>query len=240
MRNRFVAFFVLFVTLTVSVSAKAKVVKEPKNNEVILVGRISFSTDMDKDFLFKAFSIPEKEQNYKDIISLPYFSTKSKIVEGEKKPTILADKAKDITAFQEQAWAIEGDYFFVKYELNSDRILYLTSATLFISAASSMPVKLPLNMKITVPEGEKFIYIGDIDYSATGFAFDITRKISDNFDDAQTALNGVTKKPFQLSRANPEELSDEFVKNIYFRYEHGGFNFLEWNKLLKDYLVKKQ
>ena len=241
MRNRYLAFCVLFITLAGSLSAKSNFLKEPKKNEVILVGKISFSTDQDKNFLFESREVPENHRkNYKNILSMPFYSPKFKVVEKGQNPFLSKVKSSEYEKFQEQAWSIDGEYFFVKYDLNKERIIYLEDAILFMNASYLLPVRLPLNMKITVPEGEKFLYIGDYDFKANGFAFELTGKVSDNFDDAQSALNTKTEIEYPLCRVNPEPLEEGFFEKVWYSFELPEFNIANWYKEIKDYLVEQE
>ncbi len=241
MKNRLLAFCVLFITLAGSLSAKSNFLKEPKKNEVILVGKISFSTDQDKNFLYESREVPENyRKNYKNLITMPFCSPKYKVVEEGQNPFLFTIKSSEMQKFQAQAWVLDGEYFFVKYELNKERTVYLDTALLFVNASYLLPVRLPLEMKITVPEGEKFLYIGDYEFKATGFAFELTRKVKDNFDEAQAALDNKTEVKYSLCRANPEFLDERFFEKVWYQTEHFEFNIANWYKEIKDYLVENE
>lgn len=234
MKNRIIISILILLTANLAF-AKPKFIEEPKKNEVTLVGRITFKTDMDRNWLLGAVDLPEDVRNYQDIYVMPFSSAYAKYVEeGESVWLKSGDKDKDILKFEEQAWGVNGGYFFVKYELGKERTVYLNSATLFIGASYLLPVLLPLNLKITVPEDEKFLYIGDYTFNAKGFAFELTSSVADNFDQAQVALNSVTKKEYQLSRANAERLSAKDMEKVQFAYVSPTTDFKKWYKLFKD------
>ena len=234
MKNRIIIFTIILFAANLAF-AKPKFIEEPKKNEVTLVGRITFKTDMDRDWLMGAVGLSEDLRNYQDIYVMPFASAYSKVVEeGESVWLKGNDKAKDILKFEEQAWGVNGGYFFVKYELGKERTVYLNSATVFIGASYLLPVLLPLNLRITVPEDEKFLYIGDYTFNAKGFAFELTASVTDEFEAAQLALNSVTKKEYQLSRANPERLSAKEIEKVQFAYESPTTDFKKWYKLFKD------
>ena len=234
MKNRIIIFTFIFFISNLAF-AKPKFIDEPKKNEVTLVGRITFKTDMDRNWLYGAVDLPEDQRKYQDIYVMPFSSAYAKYVEeGETVWLKSNDKAKDILKFEEQAWSVNGGYFFVKYELGKERTVYLSAATVFIGASYLLPVLLPLNLKITVPADEKFLYIGDYTFNAKGFGFELTASVSENFEEAQVALNSVTKKEYQLSRANPERLSAKDMEKVQFAYESPTTDFKKWYKLFKE------
>ncbi len=234
MKKSLIALAVMFFTAGLSF-AKPAMLNEPKKNEVILVGRISFNTDMNRKWLLEAVDVPEDARKYADIYEMPFASAYSKVIEEGDKAWLKAnDTDKDILNFEQQAWAVNGNYFFVKYSLGKERTVYLNYATLFIGASYKLPVLLPLNLKVTVPEGEKFLYLGDFTYNATGFAFEVTGRVDEDFDAAQVALNGVTKKEYALCRANPEFLSADEIAKVQFAYTSPTTDFKKWYKLFKD------
>ena len=234
MKNRIIIFTFIFFIANLAF-AKPKFIDEPKKNEVTLVGRITFKTDMERNWLYGAVDLPEDQRKYQDIYVMPFSSAYAKYVEeGETVWLKSNDKAKDILKFEEQAWSVNGGYFFVKYELGKERTVYLSAATVFIGASYLLPVLLPLNLKITVPADEKFLYIGDYTFNAKGFGFELTASVSENFEEAQVALNSVTEKEYQLSRANPERLSAKDMEKVQFAYESPTTDFKKWYKLFKE------
>ena len=235
MKNKITVFLLLIFT-TGFAFAKPKLISKPGSNEVILVGRISFTTDVDREFFYNTMEVPEDKRNYKDVYVMPFYSDEYKYVETDKTVYVTAVKKKEVQKFEEMAWAVNGDYFFVEYKYNrKDRAVYLKSATMFLGASYKLAVELPLNMKITVPEGEKFLYIGDYTFNAKGFAFTLTEKVTDNFDDAQAALNAISKEEYALCRVNPERLTKEQMKNnLHGMYESVGTKFTKWYDNFKD------
>ncbi|WP_191017409.1 hypothetical protein [Treponema zioleckii] len=162
----------------------------------------------------------------------------SMIVLIETKHLKLAEnKPKDIKKFDRQAWAVNGEYFFVKYSFDKkQRTIYLDNSTLFIGASYTLPVGLPLNLKVVVPENEKFLYLGDFSYSAKGFGFDLSCAVSDEFEAAQFALNEVTKEEYSLCRANPQIFSEEESKHVRNRNWFVFYDEKDWYKTLKMFL----
>ena len=234
MKNK-ITVFLLLVFTTGFAFAKPRQITEPKFNEVILVGRISFTTDVDREFYFNTMEVPEDKRNYNDVYIMPFYSDKYKYAETDKTVYVTTVKKKEVQNFDAQAWAVNGDYFFVKYKYNrKDNAVYLDSATMFLGASYKIAVELPLNMKITVPEGEKFLYIGDYTFNAKGFAFTLTETVEDNFDEAQLALNGVTKQEYPLCRANPERLTKKQMENVHGLFETQGTKFTKWYDNFKD------
>ncbi|MCR5725503.1 MAG: hypothetical protein K6G80_10500 [Treponema sp.] len=224
-KNKLILCCALLSACTAMLSAKSKFIDVPGRNEVTVVGRIHFKTDMDKNWLMDTFGVPADKRNYDDCYVLPY-------IPGSAGLFTNVHKAKEIRAFNNQAWGKNGDYFFVQYKLLKDRTLYFSYVTLFIGGSYMLPVKLPLNFKVVVPEKEKFLYLGDFYYSAKGFAFELTAAHKDEYDEAQKALNEATKKPQTLCRANLEEITEEDIENNNrsFWYESVGTKFSNWYK----------
>lgn len=232
MKNRILVCCVLFIALTASLSAKSKknYIEVPGNNEVTVVGKLTFSTDMDRKFLMDTFNVPEDKRDYKDIYVLPYIPGPTSLFSN-------VHKAKEIKEFESQAWGLNGEYFFVKYSLQKDRTLYFSSIQLFINGSYKLPVELPLNVKVRVPEKEKFIYLGDFNFSAKGFSFNISSSVKDNIEAAQVALNKVTKKQWTLCRAHLDRITEEDLKSerLTYSYESIGTKFTNWYKIY-DYV----
>ena len=238
-KNKIIVFLLLIFSIELAF-AKPKLITEPKGNEVILIGRISFTTDVDREFFFNTMEIPEDKRNYKDVYIMPYFSDKFTYTE-EKLIHAYSDSKKSIQKFEEQAWAVNGDYFFTKYSYNRKaKAIYLDSVTMFLGASYKLAVELPLNMKITVPDGEKFLYIGDYTFNAKGFAFSLSGVVEDKFDEAQIALNGVSKEEYTLCRVTPELLTKKQMKNVHATYEAVGTKFSKWYDKFKDLPVIKE
>ena len=228
MKNRVIVFCVLFATFAVNLAAKSKYIDIPGNSEVTVVGKVNFSSDVDKEFLFNTFKIPEDKRNYPDLYVLPY-------IPGSAGLFTNVHKAHETGGFDNQAWSVNGNYFFVKYKLLKDRTLYFSNIVIFIGASYQLPVILPLNFKVTVPENEKFIYLGDFNFTAKGFAFELSSSVKDNYDSAQNALNEVTKKEYRLCRANLEPITEEDLDaiNKTFYYESVTTNFSLWYQRLE-------
>jgi len=224
MRNKLAVLFTLFFVLS-PLCAKSNYITEPGKNEVVVVGRISVSYDTDKAYLLEAFDVPEEYRALPDTYVLPY-------IPGE--PGLLSNvhKAKELIKFDEQAWGINGGFFFVKYELKKDRILYFDTVTMFLGSNYNIAVKLPFGFKVKVPEGEKYLYLGDFYYKGKGFAFDVTLQgIEDNFEEAQIALDKVTKREASLCRGNLADITEEDIKSIEpYYYESVYTNVQNWYK----------
>ena len=223
MKNKILVCVVLLITLCGSLSAKSKYIDVPGNNEVTVVGRLNFTSDMDKNFLFEAFKVDEDKRNYPDIYVLPYIPGSAGLLTN-------VHSAKEIMKFDRQAYGVNGDYFFVQYKLLKDRTLYFSGITIFIGGSYELPVWLPLNFKVTVPEKEKFLYLGDFTFTAKGFAFELSASVKDNYEDAQEALNKVTRKEYDLCRASLEKITEEDLDKISkgFVYEAVHYEFYTW------------
>ena len=234
MKNKILICGVLFTALCSGLSAKSKYIDVPGGNEVTVVGRLNFSTDADKNFLFDTFEVDEDKRNYPDIYALPYIPGSAGLLTN-------VHKWKELIKFDKQAWGVNGGYFFVQYKLLKDRTLYFSSITLFVGGSYYLPVRLPLGFKVTVPEKEKFLYLGDFTFTAKGWAFELSASVKDNYDDAQLALNKVTKKQYDLCRASLEEITEEDLETIKksFYYEPTGYSFIDWYKKIDAMLVEE-
>ncbi len=226
MKVRLITFCAMIFMAADFSFAKSKFIDVPGKNEVTLIGRIHFSTDMDRQFLFDTSNVPEDKRDYPDVCVLPFFPGKPSGL------TRKVQKLSDTVGFDEQAWSTNGNYFFVQYKLTKERTLYLSYVTLFIGGSYLLPVALPLKLKVTVPEDEKFLYIGDFYYTAKGFAFVVDCSVKDEFDSAQKALDEVTKHEYRLSRARLSEATYEDFENVNFTYEVSVTNFSKWYTLL--------
>ena len=223
MKNKILICGVLFTALCSGLSAKSKYIDVPGGNEVTVVGRLNFSTDADKNFLFDTFEVDEDKRNYPDIYALPYIPGSAGLLTN-------VHKWKELIKFDKQAWGVNGGYFFVQYKLLKDRTLYFSSITLFVGGSYYLPVRLPLGFKVTVPEKEKFLYLGDFTFTAKGFAFELSASVKDNYEDAQEALNKVTRKEYDLCRASLEKITEEDLDKISkgFVYEAVHYEFYTW------------
>lgn len=205
---------------------KQNYIEEPKKNEVVLVGRIHFTTDADRNYLYDAFDVTEEERSYPDLYTLPFYHPNAKV--GKPNAAYRAIKADDSIDFNATSYGINGGHFFTTYKLGSDRTIYLTSATIFLGGTYKIPVMLPMYVKLKVPENENFMYIGDFYYSAKGVEFQVTGSIKDSYQDAQNALNKVSKKEHKLCRANLEEYNPEKEGALKYLYSPCGSYLKNW------------
>ena len=202
--------------------AKSKFIDVPGKNEVTVVGRVHFSSDVDRNFLFETFGVDSDKRNYPDVYVLPFIPGKASGI------LLKRHKVDDLEDFDKQAWGV-----IVQYSLTKERTLLFDYMTLFIGGSYMIPVKLPLKFQVNVPKDEKFLYLGDFYFDAKGFSFDLSSSVKDEYEAAQLALNGVTKKEYKLARANLEQATDEEIKNIEFTYEVPITKFKKWYKMLK-------
>ena len=214
MKNKILILSIIFAAFTnicfAQANGKKKTIETPLENQVIVVGRIHFSTDADRNYLFDAFEVPEDRRDFKDIVVLPVYT-----------PGMIQKPAKDgsvsyitipkltLSMFNSKAWVASDNYFFIKYTVGKDGILYMTSATAFIGGCHLLPVILPMYFKVKVPENEKYIYIGDFYYSTKGINFELSVSVKDEFESAQKALDEVTKNEVSLCRVSKQPFDDD-------------------------------
>ena len=84
----------LFVITASLIYAKPKMLTEPKSNEVTLVGKIHFTMDVDKEWLFDAFDVPKDKRGYKDLYVMPFFPPEATI--GKENAFQKVVKSKDV------------------------------------------------------------------------------------------------------------------------------------------------
>lgn len=248
MKVKTIAVYAALFAAASLLSAKDAALPLPPKGTVTLVGRVFFSSDIDKNFLFDSAAVPQEKRNLPDLCFLPFFDDKVELVKKKTAPASdnIADILKmfdsmekkktpagEIKKFSMQAKAFNGQWFFVQYKYNADRIICLTDATLFIGKSPRLPVILPMNCKLVVPEGEQFLYVGDFHYSAKGFAFELSKKIVDSFDEAQVALNQAAKKDVKLCRANVEPYDKERDGGIQHMYDLPTVSFSSWYETFK-------
>ena len=203
MKNKLLILSIIFTAFTNICFAQSsgKTIESPMPDQVIVVGRIHFTTDMDRDYLYDAFEIPEDRRDFKDIVVLPFY-TPGMIQKISKSGSLSFTQIlkPTLSIFNSKAWVANDNYFFIKYTIGPDRILYMTSATAYIGGSHLLPVILPMYFKTQVPENEKYIYIGDFYYSAKGVDFELSASVKDEFDSAKEALDNVTKNEVSLCR----------------------------------------
>lgn len=252
MKKKIITIIVVSFLSVVFLSAKEKALPMPAKGSVTLVGRINFSSNIDRDFLFESAGIPEDKRNYPDICFMPFFTDK---VELRLKEDVLPEdpfeimkyfeqqekenkkkkiSSADIKNFEAQAMAVNGEYFFIQYKFNSDRKICLRDATIFIGGSPHLPVILPINSIITVPEGESFLYIGDYFFDVKDFSFTVSKKVVDNFDDAAIALNKAVQKEVALSRAIMEKYIPEEHGKIWYMMVPPSVNIDSWYDRYKN------
>lgn len=237
MKKLFVLIAALFIAE--SIFAKSNYIDVPGRNEVTLVGRINFTTDVDRQWFYDAIEFPEENRNYKDIYIMPFCTKKYVIAEENENYFIKTVEAKEIENFEKQAWSVNGDYFFVQYELNDYRTVYLSTITVLLGASYNLPILLPLNIKVQIPEDEQFVYIGDFTFETSGFAFELLNiEVNDDIESAQAALNEVTKKEYSLCRGNIEAVTEEDNQKLKWYYYTPMTRFIGWYNKMKDYLVE--
>ncbi len=175
----------LFLCISV-VSAddvKAGSIKIPSGNKVILVGRISFKNPVDfasrKDALAAA---------QKGTISIGVSKDKNYYVIG--KPSI---------STMGEMWEL-GETFYFSAKPDKDGTITLETARGILFGFAWNYFILPMQVKISVPEGAKFVYVGDFQYDLD-YALRVTGfKHLDEFDDAQKLINRATGKNVELMR----------------------------------------
>jgi len=186
-RNKFITVILFSLLLCISaVSAddvKAGSIKVPAGNKVILVGRISFKNPI--DFAARKDALAAEQ---KGTISIGVSKDKNYYVIG--KPSI---------STMGEMWEL-GEMFYFSAKPDKDGTITLDTARGILFGFAWNYFLLPMQVKISVPEGAKFVYVGnfqyDLDYALRVKGF----KHFDEFDDAQKLINRATGKNVELMR----------------------------------------
>lgn len=198
MKNKKTLFAALVAALIcmIPVSAKDNKVKNPGKNEVILIGRITVKTDYDMDFLAKTRGIADEAKNKPGQYVIPF---------APEDPDDFSDDYEDFVEDNPSVVFTNGEFFYARYQVNKKtRNLKFDRAYKYYFFESSMSyIWLPFNFNIDVPAGVEAMYVGSFyfDTAAPDFVFKSIR-LEDEYDEAKEFLDTVTKKSFNLYRAD--------------------------------------
>lgn len=175
----------------------------PKNDEVILIGKISVTPEENMDFVAETRGLSDILKSEQGTYYLPFASKKDKSFE------------KDYENFKKTNWKQQfndGEFFYAVYKLNkSTRNMKFNclSAYWFFNSPNAA-IYLPFDFNFDVPEGVKAVYIGSFSFTTTGDNFAIKSvKTRDEYEAAQKVLDSVTEEHYDLYRPyikeNPKE-----------------------------------
>lgn len=198
----FAFFCALFMTSEQIFAAGGKLNK-PKNDEVILIGKISVTPEENMDFYAESRGLSDVLKSKNGTYYLPFASKKDKSFE------------KDYENFKKTNWKQQfndGEFFYATYKLNkSSRNMKFNclSAYWFFGSPNTF-IYLPFDFNFDVPEEVKAVYIGSFSFTTTGDNFAIKSvKTRDEYEAAQKVLDSVTEEHYDLYRPyikeNPKE-----------------------------------
>ncbi|MBQ4377617.1 MAG: hypothetical protein II821_00250 [Treponema sp.] len=205
MRNKikFIAV-ICAVFLAGQAFAKDAKIKNPGKNEVILVGRIVVKTEQDMNFYATTRGLKEEEKKAAKY-NIPFA------------PEDLDDIDDDYEDFVEDNPKIifeEGEFFVARYKVDKKtrNLKFVNVPKYRFFGSEKTFIYIPFDYNVDVPKGVEAMYIGSFYYTTTGsdFVFSKINRV-DEYELAQEALDKMTKKHFDLYRAdsnlkeNPKE-----------------------------------
>ena len=194
------ALCVLFVLPAFSADKK---LSNPGKNEVILIGRIMVKSDADFNFIAKTRGVNEKYLNDKPTYHIPF---------APEDENDYDDDYEDFVDDNPKVVFEDGEFFAAVYKVNKKTRNLKFSGMLkyaFFGVKNSF-IWLPFDFNIDVPQDVKAMYLGSFYFETTGTDF-VFKKTAhpDEYELAQEALDKVTKKHYDLYRAdlkdNPKE-----------------------------------
>ncbi len=204
---RISAIFAVFL-LALPVFAKDSKVKNPGKNEVILIGKIVVKPTEDMNFIAATRGLSDAEKESKAKYIIPF---------APEDPNDVQDDYEDFIDDNPTISFEEGEFFCARYKVNKKtRNLKFEGASKYKFFGSERSfIWVPFDFNVDVPQGIEAMYIGSFYVETSGNDFTIT-KINhvDEYELAQEALDKVTKKHFDLYRADlKENPKDEENKN---------------------------
>lgn len=186
MRNN--KFFLAFISIVIvcAHAVIAQQIKEPGENQVVLVGKLALSPPLDKDFL--AATIYNVNPS---------------------KPT----KTSIFASFNSFSIREFDDFFIVLFNTKDERfstlsdedkptLVELKKAVVYPFSCEEAHFTLPLQMKFYVPKNVKYLYIGSIYFTVEGFRYTVVSvDVRDEYEAAKKALEDRLNRECELSRA---------------------------------------
>lgn len=165
--------------------------------EFILVGKINAdTTQVNRTFLAESEGLDEEAQKHPDMYQVQCIYPKEKDQENFYRS--------NVSIF------CEGNYFFIKYKIPTDKIVRLRKVFYTLFYSEYLKSELPVRIKFSVPEDAQAIYIGDLSYLIQGDDLDATLiSTTYNLEEAQAALDKVTAQHIDLVQLPQEEKEEE-------------------------------
>ena len=193
---KFGTIFAIFL-LALPIFAKDDKLKNPGKNEVILVGRVVVKTEENMEFYAKTRGIAETEKP--STYAIPF---------APEDPNDYDDDYEDFVDDNQKQVFNDGEFFYAVYKVNKKtRNMKFDGMSRYkFFGTNKAFIYIPFDFNLDVPEGIPAVYLGSFYFTTTGSNF--TFKSIDHIDEyelAQEALDKVTKKHFDLYRADLKE-----------------------------------
>ncbi len=168
-------------------------VSEPGSDEVIIIGKVSVKSDVNRDFIAATRALTDEEKKGQDSYWFKYNYDK----DDDYYDFDLPEK-KQLREFK------DGEFFYMNFEYDDDK-MYLTLPYWFdyqFFGSQKSYIRLPFDMIVNIPKDTKAIYVGSFTYVVSGTSFNITDvKVKDEYEAAQKALDKAYGKHYDLYKA---------------------------------------
>jgi len=214
-KSKKIIFSLVLITLvSTALSAASKKPKKegdkisaPARDEVMFIGRITVHNNEDLDFYIKTRGLDDSILEKKDVYYLPYIPTKKEVDSFE------------IGIFESQAHFKNGDMFFANYTATkTGNFCFTFPIQYFFHGDPNLLIYLPSDFMVSVPKGEKYVYIGDFEFFVEGHDFGVVKvNHTDNYDGAKEEVRRLFGDKAVLSRAEllPVDTEDEsYIENL--------------------------
>ena len=197
MKTRVICAALMLLCATGAFAADKKKIANPSSKQVILVGKVSVKADEDMDFIATTRGLTEQERLEGHTYKMPFVPgstfTRAIIKESEK--------------FEKQQTVYsDGEFFCLVYNLNKKRNISFEKMNYYFFNSEKSYIRLPLDFNFDVPEDVSAVYVGNLNFSVTGDDFVISSAgVTDDYEAAQEVLDSMTKKHFDLYRADLAE-----------------------------------
>ncbi|MCR5218928.1 hypothetical protein [Treponema sp.] len=195
---------VKFIILAASLFASASLfaddpkVKNPGKNEVIIVGRVVVTPKEDMEFIADTRKVAEEDRGKAGTYHIPF---------APEDPDDFDDDLEDFDDDNKKVFFSDGEFFYARYQVNSKtrNLRFPAVFRYYFFDSIDTAIYLPFDINVDVPKGVSAMYIGSFYYTTTGNDFMVSCNHVDEYDLAQEFLDKVTKKHFDLYRADIKE-----------------------------------
>ena len=194
--SKLLVLSLLLLVFATSVYAKdAEPFVKPKLGEVVVVGRLLFKNDIDREFYSKTFGCEDYAKDPHAYLAPTKIKWSGLIKE---KLEIESSYAYDM-----------GDFFFLTTNIPKTNTIYIGNINAYYFGVKYAKKQLPINVAFEVNKKTKYTYIGTFVFDIVGDDFTIREvKWVDEYDLALEELSKHVKKP-ELERAQIKEYVPE-------------------------------